>query len=87
MEGAAARDAGWPNAGQSDLHEGEAGTIGFPLAVGSFPLTWGTVSQSSTGWARIAQRVSLCTVCWRSHRQNFFISMRSRSFSLFLVVM
>ena len=32
MEGAAARDAGWPNAGQSDLHEGEAGTIGFPLA-------------------------------------------------------
>ena len=31
--------------------------------------------------------VILCTVCWRSHRQNFFISMRSRSFSLFLVVM
>ena len=34
-----------------------------------------------------AYRVSLCKVCWRSHRQNFFISIRSRSFSLFLVVM
>ena len=32
MEGAAARDAGWPNAGQSDLHEGEVGTIASPLA-------------------------------------------------------
>ncbi len=32
MEGAAARDAGWPNAGQSDLHKGEVGTIAFPLA-------------------------------------------------------
>src|ERR1700722_12643810 len=51
------------------------------------PLTWGTASQSSTGRAKIAQRVSLCTVCWRSHRQNFFISIRSRSLSLFLVVM
>ena len=34
-----------------------------------------------------AQRVSLCTVCWRSHRQYFFISMRSRSFCLFFIVM
>jgi hypothetical protein len=32
MEGAAARDAGWPNAGQSDLHEGEVGTIASPQA-------------------------------------------------------
>ena len=32
MEGAAARDAGWPNAGQSDLHKGEAGTIALPPA-------------------------------------------------------
>jgi hypothetical protein len=32
MEGAAARDAGWPNAGQSDLHEGEVGTIAPPQA-------------------------------------------------------
>ena len=32
MEGAAARDAGWPNAGQSDLHKREAGTIAFPPA-------------------------------------------------------
>ena len=31
--------------------------------------------------------VSLWTVCWRSHRQYFFISMRSRSFTLFFVVM
>jgi uncharacterized membrane protein YoaK (UPF0700 family) len=32
MEGAAARDAGWPNAGQRDLHEGEVGTIASPQA-------------------------------------------------------
>ena len=32
-------------------------------------------------------RVSLCTVWVRSQRQYFFISMRSRSFTLFLVVM
>ena len=32
MEGAAARDAGSPNAGQSDLHEGEVGTIASPQA-------------------------------------------------------
>jgi len=32
------------------------------------------------------QRVSLWRVCARSQRQNFFISIRSRSFTLFLVV-
>jgi uncharacterized membrane protein YoaK (UPF0700 family) len=32
VEGAAVRDAGWPNAGQSDLHKREAGTIAFPPA-------------------------------------------------------
>src|SRR3984885_6307758 len=52
-----------------------------------FPLTWGSACQSSTGRHGLAQRVSLCRVCWRSQRQNFFISIRSRSFSLFLVVM
>ena len=37
--------------------------------------------------ARRCYRVSLCTVWVRSQRQYFFISMRSRSFTLFLVVM
>ncbi|MGA8199510.1 MAG: YoaK family protein [Candidatus Sulfotelmatobacter sp.] len=32
VEGAAVRDAGWPNADQSDLHKREAGTIAFPPA-------------------------------------------------------
>jgi hypothetical protein len=36
---------------------------------------------------RAPQRVSLWRVCLRSKRQNFCISMRSRSFCLFLVVM
>ena len=31
MEGVAVRDAGWPDAGQSDLHKGKTGAIAFPL--------------------------------------------------------
>src|ERR1700728_976222 len=63
------------------------GCLRLPSSRWFFPLTWGSACQSSTGRVRVAQRVSLWRVCWRSQRQNFFISIRSRSFSLFLVVM
>src|ERR1700722_7145702 len=63
------------------------GCLRLPSSRWFFPLTWGSACQSSTGKLGVAQRVSLCSVCWRSQRQNFFISIRSRSFSLFLVVM
>ena len=49
------------------------------IAAPTFPRTSGL---------RVADyRVSLWTVWVRSHRQYFFISMRSRSFTLFFVVM
>ncbi len=47
----------------------------------------GRSMKATTARQGLAQRVSLWTVWVRSHRQNFFISMRSRSFILFLVVM
>src|SRR6185437_5441064 len=63
------------------------GCLRLPSSRWFFPLTWGSACQSSSSRPGVAQRVSLCSVCWRSQRQNFFISIRSRSFSLFLVVM
>jgi len=35
MEGEAVRDAGWPDAGQSDLHKGKTGAIAFHLTESS----------------------------------------------------
>ena len=44
------------------------------------------VEQGTTDAVR-GYRVSRCSVCWRSQRQYFFISIRSVVFFLFFVVL
>ena len=64
------------------------GLRGSVSAVDQSPLSAPADRGSARGTTRdLAQRVSLCTVCLRSQRQYFFISMRSRSFTLDFLVM